>query len=93
MNQSTEEVQQEAGPDVIWRLAHGWRGAAWLHSFRVWPSHCLYLDHAYLTLVPQGYSALFVSILSGESKELITLMKARGYSGEKASSMISIRLV
>ena len=45
------------------------------------------------TLVPQGYSALFVSILSGESKELITLMKARGYSSEKASGMISIRLV
>ena len=45
------------------------------------------------TLVPQGYSALFVSILSGESKELITMMKARGYSGEKASGMISIRLV
>ena len=37
------------------------------------------------TLVPQGYSALFVtcSILSGESKELITMMKARGYSSEK----------
>ena len=45
------------------------------------------------TLVPQGYSALLVSILSGESKELITMMKARGYSGEKASGMISIRLV
>ena len=45
------------------------------------------------TLVPQGYSALFVSILSGESKELITMMKVRGYSGEKASGMISIRLV
>jgi len=45
------------------------------------------------TLVPQGYSALFVSILSGESKELITMMKARGYSCEKASDMISIRLV
>ena len=45
------------------------------------------------TLVPQGYSALFVSILSGESKELVTMMKARGYSGEKASGMISIRLV
>ena len=28
-------------------------------------------------LVPQGYSSLFVSILSGESKELITMMKAR----------------
>ena len=28
-------------------------------------------------LVPQGYNALFVSILSGESKELITIMKAR----------------
>ena len=54
---------------------------------------CLYLDHALPTLVPQGYSALFVSILSGESKELITTMKARGYSGEKASGMISIRLV
>jgi len=36
---------------------------------------------------------LFVSILSGESKELITMMKARGYSGEKASGMISNRLV
>jgi len=45
------------------------------------------------TLVPQGYSALLVSILSGESKELITMMKAWGYSGEKASGMISIRLV
>jgi len=45
------------------------------------------------TLVPQGYSALFVSILSGESKELITLMKAWGYSGKKALGMISIRLV
>ena len=46
------------------------------------------------TLVPQGYSALFVSILSGESKEkLVTMMKARGYSGEKASGMISIKLV
>jgi len=45
------------------------------------------------TLVPQRYSALFVSILSGESKELITMVKARGYSGEKASGMISIRLV
>ena len=45
------------------------------------------------TLVRQGYSALFVSILSGESKELITMMKAQGYSGEKASGMISIRLV
>jgi len=44
------------------------------------------------TLVPQGYSALFGSILSGESKELVTTvtMKARGYSGEKASGMISI---
>jgi len=40
-------------------------------------------------LVPQGYSALFVSILSGESKELITT----GYSGEKASSLISVRIV
>ena len=73
-----EEVRQEAGPDVIWRLAD----AAWLHSFRVWTSHCiylcLYLDHALPTLIPQGYSALFVSILSGESKELITMMKARG---------------
>ena len=45
------------------------------------------------TLVPQGYSALFVSILCGESKELITMMKARGYSGEKAPGMISIKLV
>ena len=45
------------------------------------------------TLVRQGYIALFVSILSGESKELITMMKAWGYSSEKASIMISIRLV
>jgi len=45
------------------------------------------------TLVPQGYSTLFVSILSGESKKLITLMKAWGYGSEKALSMISIRLV
>ena len=44
-------------------------------------------------LVPQGYSASFVSILSGESKELITVMKGRGYSGEKASGFISIRIV
>jgi len=44
-------------------------------------------------LVTQGYSALFVSILSGESKELITIMKSRGYNGEKASGMFSIRLV
>jgi len=28
----SEEVRQEAGPDVIWRQAD----AAWLHSFRVW---------------------------------------------------------
>ena len=42
------------------------------------------------TLVPQGYSALFVRILSGEFKELITTMKARGYSSEKALGMISI---
>ena len=34
-------------------------------------------------LVPQGYSALFVSILSGESKELITMMKARGTTAKK----------
>ena len=34
------------------------------------------------TLVPHGYSALFVCILSGESKGLITVMKAQGYSGE-----------
>jgi len=45
------------------------------------------------TLVPQGYIALFASILSGESKELITMMKAQGYSGEKASGMTSIKLV
>ena len=44
-------------------------------------------------LVPQGYSALFVSILSGGSKELISMMKARGYSGEKASGLISIRIL
>jgi len=55
--------------------------------------HILRLCLSLPTLVPQGYSALFVSILSGESKELITTMKARGYSGEKASGMISIRLV
>jgi len=40
------------------------------------------------TLVCQGYSVLFVSLVSGESKELITLMKAQGYSSEKASGMI-----
>ena len=34
-----------------------------------------------------------LSILSGESKELITRTKAWGYSGEKASGMISIRFV
>jgi len=45
------------------------------------------------TLVPQGYSALFVSILSGDSKELITMMKAWGCSSEKASGMTSISLV
>ena len=44
------------------------------------------------TLVPQGYCALFASILSGESNELITMMKAQGYSGEKASGMISNKL-
>jgi len=60
-----------------------------LHILRPILRPCLSLP----TLVPQGYSALFVSILSGESKELITLMKAWGYSGEKASGMISIRLV
>ena len=42
------------------------------------------------TLVPQGYRALIVSILSDE---LITMMKAQGYSGEKASGLISIRIV
>jgi len=45
------------------------------------------------TLVPQGDSALFDRILSGEFKELNTMMKARGYSSEKASGLISIRLV
>ena len=35
------------------------------------------------TLVPQGYSALFGSILSGESKELITMMKAQGTAMKK----------
>jgi len=44
------------------------------------------------TFVTQGYSALFASILSGESKELVTTMKAL-YSGEKALGVISIRLV
>jgi len=44
------------------------------------------------TLVLPGYSILFVSILTDESKELITMMKARGYSGEKASGMISLAL-
>ena len=43
---NAEEVWQEAGPDVIWRVAD----ATWLHSFRVRTSHCLYLDHAYLYL-------------------------------------------
>jgi len=80
---SAEDVQQEAGPEVIWRLDD----AAWLHSFRVWtfalPILRLFLSLP--TLVPQGYSVLLVSILSGESKELITTMKARGYSGERAS--------
>jgi len=41
------------------------------------------------TLVPQGYSSMFVSMLSGESKELITMIKAQGYSGKKASGLIS----
>ena len=41
-----KEVGQEAGPDVIWRLSD----AAWLYSFRVWTSHCICLDHAYLYL-------------------------------------------
>jgi len=47
-----EEVRQEAGPDVIW--------AAWLHSFHVWTSHCLYLglylghDYLYLRLYLRG---------------------------------------
>ena len=91
----SEEVRQEAGPDVIWRPVD----AAWLHSIRVWTSHCLYLglylDYAYLylRLYLRGTSALFVSILSSEFKELITMMKARGYSDEKTSGMISIRLV
>jgi len=35
------------------------------------------------TLAPQGYSALFVSILSGQSKELITMMKAWGTAMKK----------
>ena len=35
------------------------------------------------THVPQGYSALFVSRLSGKSKELITMMKARGTAVKK----------
>jgi len=35
------------------------------------------LELANLPLSTQGYSALFVSILSGESKELITMMKAQ----------------
>ena len=41
----------------------------------------------------QGYSALLFSILSGESKELITMMKAQGYSSEIAIGLISIRIV
>jgi len=45
------------------------------------------------TLVRQGYSAFFVSILSGESKQLISMMKVWGYSSEKALGMISIKLV
>ena len=43
------------------------------------------------SLVRQGYSALFGRLLCGESKEFITMMNARGYSGEKSSGMISIR--
>ena len=76
----SEEVRQEAGPDVIWRPAN----AAWLHSFRVWTSHCLYLglylDYAYLYLrlyLRGTVHCLLISILSGESQELITMMKAR----------------
>ena len=41
------------------------------------------------TLVPQGYSALFVCILSGES---IAMMKAWIHR-EKASGLISIKIV
>ena len=49
----------------------------------------LYLDYAYpyLHLYIRGTLHLFVIILSGEPKELITMMKAQGYSGEKASVM------
>jgi len=60
-----------------------------LHILRPILRICLSLP----MLVRQGYIALSVSVLSGESKELITMMKARGYSDEKASVMISIRLV
>jgi len=59
----SEEVRQEAGPDVIWRLAHG--TIAWL------------MLHDCIPFVFELRTALFV----------------RGYSGEKASGMISIRLV
>ena len=92
---SPEKVRQEAGPDVIWR--HGWCCMIAFLSCLIFTlpivrpilRPCLSLP----MLVPQGYSALFVSILSGESKELITMMKAFGYSGEKASGIISIGLV
>jgi len=49
---SPEEVQQEAGPDVIWRPAD----AAWLHSFRVWTSHCLYLGLYLETMLTFTYA-------------------------------------
>jgi len=40
-----------------------------------------------------GTAALIDSIPLGESKALITLTKAAGYSGEKATSSISIKIV
>jgi len=95
-----EEVRQEAGPDVIW----GQADAAWLHSFHVWTLHWAPIrimyssstdssDHGQAYFYLHSYlSSLFVSILSGESKALITMTKARVQQW-KASTLISIRIV
>jgi len=79
----------------IWRMAP-WHGRCCMIAFLSCLNFALPILRLCLslpTLVRQGYSALLVSILSGESKELITVMKAQGYSGEKATGTISIRLV
>ena len=63
------------GPDVIWRLAR-----CCMIVFLLCLNFALPILRPCLSLpmlVPQGYSALFASILSGESKESITMMKAR----------------